>query len=217
MKLLNIISSLFARRIYEPTGVSTRQPTSVNEWIGDYLLKPPVPQEVKHAVMRRHSMKEATWIETGTHLGETAEILAGISNRVITLEPSSHYYALAIKRLSGFSNVEVINKSSEEYFGALIERQSGSLCLWLDGHYSGGETFRGARDTPLALELQAIKSNRKRFESLVVLIDDFRLSYYQPSVYPSADRLAQWARSLDLNWTIEADIFIAKSRHLPLY
>lgn len=99
--------------------------------------------------MRRHSMKEATWIETGTHLSGAAEILAAISNRVVSLEPSSHYYAFAIKRRSGFSNLEVINKSSEEFFGVLIQSLSGTLCFWLDGHYSGGETFRVASDAPL--------------------------------------------------------------------
>jgi len=167
--------------------------------------------------MKRHSLPDATWVETGTHEGESSSVLSRFANRVVTLEPSAHYFDVATRNLSHLKNVEIVNKSSEEYFEKLLCGLSGNVCFWLDGHYSGGETFKGEVDTPLLLELNAIRRHKKKLDNISVLIDDFRLSYYQPNVYPSPKQLAAWAESVDLNWTVEADIFIAKNRELPLY
>lgn len=196
---------------------SGSQPESIKEWADLYDLRPPAPQCVKHSIMKRHSLSEATWVETGTHLGESSAVLSNFAKRVVTLEPSYYYFEKSSRFLSHFSNVEVVNKSSEDFFEKLLSGLSGNVCFWLDGHYSGGETFKGKMDTPLFLELNAIRKFRKRFQNIVVLIDDFRLSYYQPSVYPSANALVRWVKSMHFNWTIEADIFIAKNRELPLY
>jgi hypothetical protein len=43
--------------------------------------------------------------------------------------------------------------------------------FWLDGHYSGGETARGAQGSPIIAELETVFS-RKLDD--VVLIDDIR-------------------------------------------
>ena len=55
----------------------------------------------------------------------------------------------------------------------LLAKLDRSATFWLDGHYSGTFTGRGALDTPVSAELDAILSHP--VPGHVVLIDDARL------------------------------------------
>jgi len=57
----------------------------------------------------------------------------------------------------------------------------------------------------------------EKFNEVLVLIDDVRC--FDPSIseysdYPSVDFLVDWARRNSLEWHIEHDIFVAKSKSL---
>jgi hypothetical protein len=115
-------------------------------------------------------------------------------------------------------NVETIHGSSEENLDKILKTLKGNnVCLWLDGHWSGGETWCGKKETPILLELPTEAKHQKYFPCLAVLIDDFRLCLSQPGTYPRPSDYVRWAESNELNWTIEQDIFVAKSPYLPLY
>ena len=72
-------------------------------------------------------------------------------------------------------------------------------------------TYKGPKDTPILDELSAIENNLTNFNQVVILVDDMRLfeSDAPQSNYPSLDVLVNWARSNNLHWKIEHDIFIA--------
>lgn len=108
----------------------------------------------------------------------------------------------------------VHNEISEVFLPRILPTLSGNVCLWLDGHYSAGETFAGPNDTPLFEELEAIRQNISRFDNISVLIDDIRFCGRQHSYgsYPSLSELVDFAVGLGLDWYIEHDIFIAKSK-----
>jgi len=149
---------------------------------------------------------------------QTTRFLAGLASKVITLEPSEFYFQQASKSLAGLTNVEIINGSSEEHFDKILKTLKGkNVCVWLDGHWSGGETWCGKKETPILLELATVAMHQKYFAGLSVLIDDFRLCWLQPGTYPRPSDYVRWAESNGLNWTIEQDIFVAKSPNLPLY
>lgn len=174
----------------------------------------PSPSEIKRAVLLRHGTKNATWVETGTFMGETSGLLATHGKQVYTIEPEPKLFAGATERLKKLSNVEVIHGTSEEVFPKLLPRLSGAINFWLDGHYSGGLTFEGVSHCPVKEELKLISSCQSQFTSLVVMIDDIRC--FQPDIsefkdYPSLDELVDWARSMKMSWTIEHDIFIARN------
>ena len=84
--------------------------------------------------------------------------------------------------------------------------------FWLDGHYSGGSTFRGEKDSPIKEELAAIEEALPTLDSVAVLIDDVRCFYSDEFTalnnYPSVDYLVDWARKHGLRWRIVHDIFI---------
>ena len=63
--------------------------------------------------------------------------------------------------------------------------------FWLDGHYSGGETARGKKDTPILEELITIFGAK---EEHIILIDDARL-FGSAKDYPSLKELAFFCRN----------------------
>jgi hypothetical protein len=174
----------------------------------------PCPRFVKDSVLRRVNLTEATWVETGTFLGETTQLLAEISKRVFTIEPEPTLYEKARERFAANPKVSVINDISENALPLVLQGLSGNVCLWLDGHYSGGITFRGPNDTPLVQELNEIQRHLQRFTATVVAIDDIRECEkgYESRGYPGLDNLVDWARTNGLDWHIEYDIFVARSR-----
>jgi hypothetical protein len=173
----------------------------------------PAPQSVKHNVILRNSLPGAVSIETGTNTGSTSRILSSFSSKVFTLEPSTVLYLIAQKELKKFKNIEVINSTSEAYFSNLLAKIDGSVNFWLDGHYSGGQTYKNDINTPIVFELEIIEKFLKEFKSVVVMIDDVRLftnSEKLQNGYPSRRYLVDWATKNNLDWNIEFDIFVAK-------
>lgn len=190
------------------------------KWV-DRGAPPPAPHNVKTAVLARHGLVGAVWIETGTHMGDTTAFLATDASlsakAVISLEPSTKYFQASQNRLAHLPNVELVNSTSEECLSRITQGLEGPVCFWLDGHYSSGDTFAGQRDTPILLELGVIAAELQSLCPVRVFVDDVRLFVHQHretsdperSGYPSLSALADWATTNGLGWTIEHDIFIA--------
>ena len=179
---------------------------------------PPSPAHIKLAVLLRNGTADATWVETGTYLGDTTAFLAQHSKKVFSIEPEPTLFANATARFSKVANVEIVNDLSETVLPKLLPSLSGNICFWLDGHYSpdwsADVTHRGPLDTPIQDELNAISHNAARFGSISVMIDDIRC--FNPKLgvygqYPSVNVLIDWARKADFEWHIEHDIFIARN------
>ena len=173
----------------------------------------PSPPHVKRATLLRLGLPEATWVETCTFMGDTTALLALRARRVHSIEPEPKLCARAQGRFANTPNVEIHGGLSEEILPILLARLEGDVCLWLDGHYSAGVTFKGPKDTPIAEELAAIEAAAPRLGRLVVLVDDVRC--FDPSRpefadYPPKAFLIAWAERLGLAWHIEQDIFVAR-------
>lgn len=174
----------------------------------------PSPHFIKQACLLRNGIVDATWVETGTFMGSTTAVLARQAKMVHSIEPEPTLFANAAKRFEGARNVEILKGVSEEIFPVLLPKISGDVSFWLDGHYSAGTTFQGAKDTPIVEELRCIGENIGHFGRLVVLVDDLRC--FDPSIpefaaYPPRDFLVDWARQHGLRWHIEHDIFVARN------
>jgi hypothetical protein len=173
---------------------------------------PPSPQNIKTRILSSHSLDNAIWIETGTYLGYTTLYLSKIAKSVISIEPQTELSDFAQKRLKRIKNIRIINSTSEESIATILENLSGPTCFWFDGHYSGDVTYKGSLISPIAHELDAVSAYKKRNTPIVVFIDDFRLFVGSSSSgYPSNSTLVDWASENELSWTVEHDIFIAKS------
>jgi len=172
----------------------------------------PSPQHIKIRILKSNSLNNATWVETGTYLGDTTLKLSKIAKNVISIEPQYELSVFASTRLKRFKNVEIINATSENCISGVLEIINGPTCFWLDGHYSGDVTFLGSNISPISYELATI-ANYLKANEVVVFVDDFRLFVNSKHTgYPPHDTLVKWAVENNLSWTVEQDIFIAKSK-----
>lgn len=179
----------------------------------------PAPHFVKQSVLERLGIPGAPWLETGTYRGDTTAFLAAStvleSPLVISLEPSESLHQACAKRLGHLTAIRLVCASSEAAFETqLLSLESASVNLWLDGHYSGGNTaLVHGKSTPIEHELSVLLHNARRFNEIALFVDDSRLfgsSLAPESGYPKLVRLVEWAEGLGLNWHFEHDVFVAR-------
>ena len=80
------------------------------------------PLIVKQAILLRQGIPESTWVETGTHLGETTKFLANNFKAVHTIEPSELYLDIAKKYIGKKNNVSYHFGTSEECFSDVLKQ-----------------------------------------------------------------------------------------------
>jgi hypothetical protein len=131
---------------------------------------------------------------------------------IYSIEPNVEFYKEALNIFKG-SNVTLFNNVSENTLPTLLPTLKGNLNFWLDGHYSGGETFKGNKECPIKDELNSIEVNFDNFEKISIFIDDVRLFLSSANDYPSIDYLVDWSRRLNMRWRIEHDIFIIQKNN----
>lgn len=127
------------------------------------------------------------FVETGSHTGDgiKSAVDAGF-DLVVSIELSEKWYnhcrqrfprsvpdAENITLMPKYSNVFLIKGDSGDLLGGTLNILSAHKCtIWLDGHWSGGDTAKGIDETPLLRELHCIARTRRN--SHTILIDDMR-------------------------------------------
>mgnify|MGYP001158785050 CR=1 FL=1 len=183
-------------------------------WQNHNNFSEPFPQFIKEKVFQEYNLDNSIWIETGTYKGDSAAFLSTISAFVYSIEPSEKYFNLSSKNLKGIKNIELINDVSVNGIKTILDSLDNrrNVCFWLDGHYSGADTYKGKEDTPVMKELDLISNYFHKFRNFSILIDDFRLfdSYKknQREKYPDKSELINWAQKKNLKWSISRDIFL---------
>jgi len=192
--------------------ITVKEFLEIKNWQKIYNFSEPFPSFVKRKVLEKYNSESTIWIETGTLVGETAEFLCQISKFVYTIEPSEKYFKISKKNLEKCKNLSIRNNSSEEILEKILLEISPNenICFWLDGHWSGGDTFRGTDDTPIEHELSTIEKFLDKFLNVNILIDDFRLfdTNNKVETYPTKDYLVNYAKENKLEWNVSRDIFI---------
>jgi hypothetical protein len=168
------------------------------------------PQFIKQSIFLRDGISNAQWVETGTGRAVTTRFLAENFPYVYTIEPSKYLYEQAICNLK-LKNISFLNGTSENLLSELLLKLNGDINFWLDGHYSGGITYKGKKNCPIFQELIAIDKNISNFSKMKIFIDDIRCflsDSEEYNDYPSVDFLVDWSRKNKLSWKIEHDMFI---------
>ena len=161
-----------------------------------------VKVEAVLACARRHGIRQL--VETGTFEGEMARKVRGAFDSIVTIELSPALAREARRKLRPYSRVTVLEGDSAEVLPRVLLDLRSPALFWLDGHYSGGITARGERDTPLLEELRAIAGHG--VPGHAVLIDDARL--LGTGDYPSREQVERilGAGMRGYRLTIEDDI-----------
>jgi hypothetical protein len=156
------------------------------------------PHIIKQRTLRSYAKKHhlSILVETGTYYGDMVAAMQRVFDRIYTIELSTDLYERAKLRFAAHESIEVINGDSGVELEKLLPRIDRPALFWLDGHYSGGETVRGERDTPIFEELRHILGAPDRGH--VIIIDDARLFGKDPG-YPALEDLKKIVYSLRKN------------------
>lgn len=120
---------------------------------------------INHIDLRAYPNK--TFIETGSFLGHgiQAALDAGFEH-VISIELAPKYYDLCCQRFAGDPRVRLVLGDSSIMLDRVLPDHPATL--WLDGHWSGGDTAMGDTPTPVLQELACVRPCD------TILIDDVR-------------------------------------------
>jgi hypothetical protein len=132
------------------------------------------------------------FVETGTFRGDTTLAMADVFDRCWTIEIDRVLYERAIERFAGRDNITAIHGDSETRMAGILNEIASPTIFWLDGHYSGGSTGRGVRDSPILNELKLIFEHP--IKEHVILIDDAR-QFLGIDGYPTIKELQRFVRA----------------------
>jgi hypothetical protein len=164
----------------------------------------PPPPLVKHELLLDFARRSPArvFIETGTYLGDTVHALRRRFREIHSIELDSTLYEAARRRFAGFRSVTIHHGDSATVLPELLSRLTEPALFWLDGHFSGGTTARGERDTPIQAELRCVL--RHPIEGHVVLIDDARL-FGTDAEYPTIGEVLDMVAVERPSWTVTVE------------
>lgn len=195
-------------------------PKSILEPIGGYALdliaKLRNRQFVPHSLTKLHNMKTCrdmtgatTAVEIGSYKGVTTKRMSHLFEKVISVEIDEALYHQASKRCAGRKNVELLLGDGARLLPEIASRVNKAL-IYLDGHFSGGETGQGDEPEPVLKELDLIAPFISNFAAVVV--DDFRLFGVEPG-WPRKSEVIQKLETLlpETQWRLSVlnDQFLA--------
>jgi hypothetical protein len=128
------------------------------------------------------------FIETGTYLGVTTKRCASHFSRIYTIELDPLLADKASKFLSAHENVEVFQGDALSVLPNILSQDINNVLVFLDGHFSGGDTACGEIPEPAIEEIKILARFKKKISAII--IDDFRLFGTEPS-FPSKSSLFQ--------------------------
>ncbi|MBU0663915.1 MAG: hypothetical protein KJ990_05145 [Proteobacteria bacterium] len=150
----------------------------------------PPPHLLKQKALLRYAQKYdlKILIETGTFNGDMVEAMKASFDKIFSIELSRELFEKAKFRFKSQQNVTIIHGDSGKELKKLMQTIDQPALFWLDGHYSGGETALGEKETPIFEELECILS--EQVLEHVIVIDDARL-FNEDQSYPSLDSLKE--------------------------
>lgn len=169
----------------------------------------PPPHLAKQKIIERYSKqyKCEILIETGTYLGDTVFSQKENFKRIISIELSDKLHKAAERRFRKYAHINILKGNSGDLLPFIMPDIKERSLLWLDGHFSGGATARGEKESPIFRELDAVFSNNNLLH--IILIDDARL-FVGKRDYPTFDELKDYVRTKnpDYKISVETDIII---------
>lgn len=91
--------------------------------------------------------------------------------KIYSIELSEKYYKLNVEQFKSFKNVNIIHGDSSIELKNLLDKIEEPVTVFLDAHWSGGDTARSNIDSPLLKELDVLKKREYRD---IIIIDDAR-------------------------------------------
>jgi hypothetical protein len=154
------------------------------------LLPHIIKQRILGEYARQYNLK--IFVETGTYYGDMVEAMRNLFDKIYSIELSQEFYIKAKKRFKSEKNIKLIQGNSGKELQMIMKEIDKPALFWLDGHYSGGATERGEKDTPIWEELRSILAEQNLGH--VIIIDDARLFGTDPA-YPTIEKVKEFIYS----------------------
>lgn len=156
----------------------------------------PPPPFVKQAIVKDYQRRFGlrVFVETGTFAGDMIDAVKPRFQRIVSIELDPGWHARAVERFRSDGHVSLLQGDSGVRLQEVLASLTEPALFWLDAHYSGPITARGVVDSPIALELAALRAHPVKGH--VVLIDDMR-DFTGRDGYPTVDELVAWIRAGD--------------------
>ena len=116
--------------------------------------------------------KTSHYIETGTYLGEGVKSVLTTYENIHSIELSEKWYNYNVEQFKQNPNVKIHLGDSKIILPELLNTINEPVTIYLDAHYSGGETAFGDEECPLLFELELLKM--REYDDIII-IDDCRL------------------------------------------
>jgi hypothetical protein len=145
----------------------------------------------------RDAFSIQAFVETGTYQGDTLARVCDDFDVLYSIELSESYHSMACARFSQNPKIHLLKGDSSVGLQRVLQDlpPQRALC-WLDAHFSGGHTARGASNSPVSPELQAILRYPERSD--VILIDDLRYFWQAQPGFSQHDALRGYPSVRDL-------------------
>ena len=125
-----------------------------------------------------------------------------IFNQIYSIELSKELFLETSKRFSSQKHILIIQGDSVEILPEILLKIDEPCLFWLDGHYSGGFTAKGNKETPILQEVMSILNHH--IDRHIILIDDARCFNGQND-YPTIKELKDMIFSHRPDWFFEID------------
>lgn len=200
------LRNFFARPPLAPLGLVETEIIMAPAPASDPYLSAEERRLVLREYGRRFGLK--VFIETGTNDGGTPMALKDDFVRLVTIELGEKSWREAVEKFKPYPKVFCLQGDSAVVLPGVLADTTEPALIWLDGHFSGGDTARGSQDTPVLDELQAIFSTGVPH---VVLVDDARLFEGMPlhdeqPNWPGIDEVRKLAEANGYQFEVFDDI-----------
>jgi Ribosomal RNA adenine dimethylase len=124
-------------------------------------------------VATRNKVSAKAFIETGTYLGVTTKRCASYFDKVYTIELDQDLAKKAEDFLKPHKNIHVYQGDALNVLPLIFKEDISDILIFLDGHFSGGETACGSMPEPAIEEIKILAQFQHNVSAII--IDDFRL------------------------------------------
>ena len=176
------------------------------QWLKDGRPVPP-PHGVKQGVIKEYARKYQCpiFFETGTYKGDMIQAVKHDFKQIYSVELSESLYQKAKLRFQNDPHVILCQGDSGKVLAETLKQISKPCLFWLDAHYSGANTAKGEKFSPIVEEITPILNHCVK--NHVILIDDAR-EFRGKEGYPDIEEFKQDIDRIrpDLSVTVELDI-----------
>lgn len=110
------------------------------------------------------------FVETGTFWGENIPSKLPFFKEIHSIDLKEEYVVQARNKFP-FPNVTFHHGDSAEVLARLVNTWNEPVVFYLDAHWSGGETAKGSKETPLLEEMTIL--GKRQYDD-IIFIDDTR-------------------------------------------